>query len=103
MFIPLLKAIIKSYLSEALVYLASGLRMLALFIVAVIVSAMMSCVSAFAGIFYAIYQYKITGSIVFDGLLIFCSIVFVISLLMFLKLMCKRCWIRTLSIDALEK
>jgi hypothetical protein len=82
--------------------MVTGLRMLTLFIVAVIISAMMSCISAFAGIAYVIYQYKISGNVVFDGLLIFCSIVFVISLMIFLKLMCKRSWIKALKIDRLD-
>jgi hypothetical protein len=82
--------------------MVTGLRMLTLFIVAIIVSAMMSCVSAFAGIAYVIYQYKISGNVVFDGLLIFCSATFLISLLIFLKLMCKKIWIKTLRIDRLD-
>jgi len=92
----------RSYLYSALLQMVTGLRMLALFIVAVIISAMMSCISAFAGILYLIYQYKINGNVVFDDVLIFCSIVFVISLLVFLKLMCKKCWIKALGIDRLD-
>ena len=76
--------------------------MLTLFIVGVIISAMMCCVSAFSGIFYLLYQNKINGNFVFDGVLIFCSIIFVISLLIFLMLMCKKYWIKVLRIDRLS-
>jgi len=75
--------------------------MLMMFAVAVIVSAMMFCISGFVGIAYVIHQYKISGIVAFDGLLIFCSIIFVISLLIFLKLMCKKHWIKVLRIDRL--
>ncbi len=103
MFISLLRTLLKAYLSSALLKLVNGLRVLMIFVVVVIMSAMMCCVSGFAGIAYMIYQYKISGGIIFDGLLIFCSITFVISLLIFLKLMCKKYWIKVLKIDLLQQ
>lgn len=96
MLVSVLKTLIRSYLSSAMLKMVSGLRMFTLFIVAIIVSAMMCCVSGFAGIAYAIYQHKISGNVVLDGLLIFFSIIFIISLLIFLKLMCKRRWTNAL-------
>ena len=88
----------RAYLSSVLSRLMSGLRTLTLVFVCTIVSAMMCCVSLFTGIIYMIYQYKTYGAITFDGILIFCSVVSLISLLMFLKLMCKKCWEKALRV-----
>ena len=101
MFISLLKTLARSYLSSALFRLSDCLRRIMLFVVAVIISAMMCCVSIFAGIAYLICQHNISGNFIFDGFLIFCSIVFAISLLVFLKLMCKRNFIRILGAQSL--
>ncbi|MCX6112730.1 MAG: hypothetical protein NTY22_05545 [Proteobacteria bacterium] len=90
---------IKVRLLTILLKIISGLRILILLMVAVIVSAIMSMISAFVGIMYAIHQYVTNGHIVFDGVIIFCIVVFAIFLFIFLMLMCEKRWIKMLKID----
>jgi hypothetical protein len=97
----IIRTLIKAYLSSAILKTVDGLRKLVLFVVMVFVSAMMCCFSVFAGVAYLICQYKIGGSFVFDGFVIFCSIVFIVSLMIFLKLMCKKYWRHLLRVESL--
>ena len=70
-------------------------------IVSIIVSAIMSMISAFAGIIYMVHQYITSGHIAFDGVIIFCIVAFAIFLFMFMMLICEKRWIRMLKIDCM--
>lgn len=73
-----------------------------LFVVGVIVSAILCALSAFFGLTYLIYQYQTNLCVRYDGVLIFFSITFLINLLIFLRLMQKKYWIKALFIDELK-
>ena len=94
---------IKSHLLSLLLRTVCGIRTLVFVFAVVITSAIMSMLSAFAGITYVIYQYKVNGNVVFDGVLIFFCAVFVLSIFVFSMLMCEKFWIKILKIDRLVK
>lgn len=72
------------------------------FVVGVIVSAMLCVLSVFSGIAYLIYQYQSSSCITYDGILIFFSASFIVSLLIFLKLLSKKYWMKNLFIAELK-
>jgi len=93
----------KIFISSTVVDLIYGLRFMMFYIVSVILSATLSLFSCFLGIIYAIYQYQSNMNIVFDGVLIFCTISFVLGLLIFIRLMCKKNWFKYLFIDVINR
>ena len=95
--LSLLKKIVQDYLVAAIFKLVNGIRLLVLFIIAITVCVIINIFSILSGILYLIFQYKTNGYIAFDGFLIFFSAIFIISLLIFLKLMCKQNWIKILK------
>ncbi|MBF0298144.1 MAG: hypothetical protein HQK51_05455 [Oligoflexia bacterium] len=80
-----------------------GIRLFIIFSTVIIVSAIMSAISLFAGITNVIQQYSASGYVVFDYFLIFSSIVFVFSLLLFFVLTSERTWLKILKIDQMIK
>ena len=94
---------IKISLLSILIKIVGGIRMFVLFMALVIMSLMMSAISLFTGIAYAIHKYISSGQVTFDGLLIFCTLAFVIFFLTFSMLMCERLWLKGLKLDEMVK
>lgn len=94
---------VKIHLLIILVRFVAGIRIFVFFATLIIVSAIMSAISLFAGLLNIIQQHSISGQVIFNGYLIFSSVVFVFSLFLFLTLMCENIWLKIMKIDHLIK
>ncbi|MBF0362361.1 MAG: hypothetical protein HQK49_15195 [Oligoflexia bacterium] len=98
-FIDKIAVIVKIRLLLILVQLVAGIRLFVIYVTLAIVSAVMCAISLFIGITNMIQQYTNSGHFTYNGLMIFCSIVFVFTLLLFLILISEKFWLKALKID----